>query len=351
VARSVADAVAVTVSSGEAHLLANTREVNPETYEAYLRGMHFLGKGTAEGLEKGMAFLQQAVDTDPADPLGYAGLASGYVILGHATGDAEYIRRAKAAARRALELDGSQAEAQATLAMVAMYIDWDWDAADEAFQRALELNPSQAELRIHYGALHTLRGDLERTLAEHDLARELDPLSPSVAVWQAEFLWPFGLYEKAEQAARTALELNPGFPHAHAWLGQTYLGLGRLDEALEHARIAAEGNPRWVPWLGRVLVAVGRLEEARVLLHELLANPGAGHTLVELAIFQAAYGDLDGAMATLERAHGIREIFMPWTGSWADLGDLTSDPRFQDLLARMNLEFVRPRLLAEAAEG
>ena len=158
-------------------------------------------------------------------------------------------------------------------------------------------------------------------------------------------------FAKAEEWARKAIELEPENDIGHLELTAALFEFRKFDEALEHARIAAEGNPRWAPWLGRVLVAVGRLEEARVLLQELLADSGAGHTLVELAVFQVAYGDRDGAMATLERAHEIREIFLPWIGSWADLGDLTDDPRFQDLLARMNLEFVRPRLLAEAAES
>lgn len=347
VAGSVAGAIAATVSTGETSLPAGTREVNPETYEAYLRGKHFIDKGTPESFAKGMAYLQRAVDLDPAEPLAYAGLAGGNVMLGHATADAEYLLRAKAAAQRALELDGSSPEAHAVQAMVAMYLDRDWDRADRAFRRAIELNPSQAEIHIHYAFLLVLHGRYAEAAAHVELARRLDPLSPSIAVFRAEFYWPLGRYEEAEEAALQALELNPGFPHAHAWLGQIYRRLGRHEEAVEHARVAAEGDPRWMPYLGIVLVEAGLRDEARALLEELVAT-AQDRILVELASFQAAYGDLSGAMATLERADEAREFYLPWIGSYFEFGELTGDPRFQEILARMGLEVVQPQLLAAA---
>ena len=349
VARSIANAIAVEVLPGEATRLAHTREVDPRTYEAYLRGMHHLKKGSPEGFEKGMAYLQEAVDIDPADPLAYAGLASGYVTLGHTSGDAEDFRRAKAAARRALELDDSHAEAQAALAEVAMYFDWDWDAAEDAFLKAIELSPSHAEVHAHYAWLHVLRGDWQEAFAEAELSQELDPLAPVFTSWLGELYWAAGRYDDAEEEALKALELNPGWARAHSDLGRAYLGQGRFEEAVEQSRIGAEKNPRWKPFLGNALVAAGRQEEARTLLEELLAAPEGQVNPAYLASFQAVFGDLDGALASLERGYEVRDGQMPWIGSWYELGDLTDDPRFQDLLARMNLEFVRPRAMAVGA--
>jgi TolB-like protein/Tfp pilus assembly protein PilF len=343
VARSIADAIAVEVLPGEATRLAHAREVDPRTYEAYLRGMHHLKKGSPEGFEKGMAYLKEAVDIDPADPLAYAGLASGYVTLGHTSGNAEDFRRAKAAARRALELDDSHAEAQAALAEVAMYFDWDWEVAEEAFLRAIELSPSLAEVHAHYTWLHALRGDWPEAFAEAELAQELDPLAPAFTSWLGELYWAAGRYDDAEKEARKALELNPGWARAHSDLGRAYLGQGRVDEAVEQFRIGAEKNPRWKPFLGNALVAAGRREEARTLLAELLAVPEGQVNLAMLASFQAISGDPDGALATLERGYAARDGLMPWIGSWFEFGELTDDPRFQDLLERMNLELVRPR--------
>ena len=346
VARSIAETIAVQVSPGEEARLATTRDVDPATYEAYLRGMHHLKKGSREGFEKGMEYLHEAVDIDPADPLAHAGLATGYVTLGHSSGDAEDFRRAKAAARQALEIDPSQAEAQAVLAEVAMYHDWDWDAAELAFQQAIELSPNHAEAHAHYSWLHVLRGDWEQAIAEAELAHELDPLAASFTWWLSGIYWGAGRHHDAEKEALKAIELNPDGSGGHRVLSLAFLGQGRTDEAVEQAQIGVEKNPQMKTNLGYALVAAGRMEEARALLEELVGAPEGQVDPVRLARFQAAFGDLDGAMATLEHCFEIQHGSMPWIGSWFDPGDLQHDPRFQDLLDRMNLEFVRTPALA-----
>jgi serine/threonine protein kinase/Tfp pilus assembly protein PilF len=339
-ARAIAETIAVQVSPGEETRLATTREVNPATYEAYLRGMHHLKKGTREGFAKGMEYLREAVDIDPADPLAHAGLATGYVILGHSSGDAEDFRRAKAAARQALEIDPSQAEAQAVLAEVAMYRDWDWDVAELAFRQAIELSPNHAGAHAHFSWLHVLRGDWEQAFAEAELAHELDPLAASFTFWLGGIYWAAGRLDDAEKVALDALELNPDGSGGHLVLSLTRLGQNRLDEAVEQVRIAARINPSWRPFLGYVLVEVGKLEEARALLEELVGAPEGQVNPVQLAWFQAAIGDVDGAMANLERGFEARHGSMPWIGSWASFDTLQNDPHFRDLLVRMDLEFV-----------
>ncbi|MCW8985213.1 MAG: tetratricopeptide repeat-containing serine/threonine-protein kinase [Thermoanaerobaculales bacterium] len=341
IARAIAAGIAVRISPEEESRLAASREVDPATYEAYLRGMHHLKKGSREGFERGMEYLHEAVDIDPADPLAHAGLANGYVTLGHTSGSAESFKRAKAAARRAFEIDPSLAEAQAALAEVAMYFDWDWDSAELAFQRAIELSPSHAEVHAHYTWLHVLRGDWEEAIAEAKISEELDPLAPAFTSWLGELYWSAGRYEEALAAAEKALELNPGWARAHIDRGRAYLGLGRIEEALAETRIGAEKNPRWKPFLGNTLVGAGHRKEAALLMEELLAAPEGEVNPVFLSSFQAVYGDLDGAMATLERGYETRDGLMPWIGSWFDYGDLQNDPRFQDLLDRLNIEFVR----------
>jgi serine/threonine-protein kinase len=341
IAGAIAKRIAVEVTPGEESRLASTREVNPETYEAYLRGMHHLKKGTRESFATGMEYLHQAVDIDPADPLAYAGLATGYVTLGHSSGDAEDFRRAKAAARQALEIDPTQAEAQAALAEVAMYHDWEWDAAEWAFEEAIELSPSQAEVHAHYAWLHALRGDWERAIAEAELSRELDPLAATFTWWLAGIYWGAGRYAEAEAAALNALDLSPAGSGGNLVLSMCHFQHGKIDEAVEQARIAVEKNPRWRPWLGVVLVKAGRFEEASSLLEELesasidqIGPPG-------LAQFQEVSGDLDGAMASLEWGFRSHHGSMPWIGSFQEFDTLKDDPRFQDLLARMKLEYVR----------
>jgi serine/threonine protein kinase/tetratricopeptide (TPR) repeat protein len=339
-ASAIAESIAVEISPGEKNRLSATRTINPETYEAYLRGIHHLKKGTSEGFAKGMEYLHQAVDIDPADPLAHAGLASGYVLLGHNTGDAEAFKKAKAAARKAVAIDENLAEAQTALADVLMYYDWDWEGAELAFERAIELSPSQAEAHAQYSWLHIIRGDVDRAVATAELAQELDPLAPVYTLWMAEIYRTAGRYEEALVEADKAFELNPGWSYVYYSRSKTYLDLGRFDDAVAEARLAAEAAPFWLPTLGIALTAAGQREEAGRLLEEMTAAPDRGYILVFFASFQALYGDLDGAIATLEKGYEIRDGLMPWIGSWIDYGDLRTDPRFQELLVRMNLESV-----------
>ena len=340
VARSIANAIAIEVSPQEDSRFSEAREVDPETYRAYLRGMHHLKKGGEGDFEKGMAYLHEAVENDPADPFAYAGLAQGYVMWGHdAVDGAEYFKRAKAAARRALQLDENLAEAHGALADAAMYHDWDWEAADRAFQRAIELNPSLAELHAHYAWFHVLKGDWAQAIAEGQLAQELDPLGPAFTSWLTELYLGAGRYDDALVENDKAFDLSPGWARAHADRGWALSAKGRFDEAYVEYQAADEMSPRWKAHYGRALVTGGRLDEAGRVLAELMAD-GLEAPPPALASLQALLGDLDGAMVTLEHGYETRNPLMPWIGSWYDFGDLVDDPRYQDLLHRMNLELV-----------
>jgi serine/threonine-protein kinase len=222
-----------------------------------------------------------------------------------------------------------------------MYNEWDWEAAEAAFRKAIDLNPSNAEVHAHYTWLHALRGDWEKGFAEAGLAQELDPLSPVFTSWLGELYWGAGRYEDAEREARKALELNPGWARAEGDLGRALLGQGRVEEALQHSVLGAR-VPFWRPLHGITLVRAGRMEEAGKLLEELLAEPAGALSPPMLASFQALYGDLEGAMASLERGLEVRDGLMPWIGSWFEYGGLVEDPRFQEMLKELKVELVRP---------
>jgi tetratricopeptide (TPR) repeat protein len=340
VARSIANAIAIEVSPHEESQLSSAREVDPETYRAYLRGMHHIKKGGQGDFEKGMAYLHEAVENDPADPFAYAGLAQGYVMWGHdAVDGAEYFKRAKAAAHRALELDENLAEAHGALADVAMYHDWDWEAADRAFRRAAEINPNLAENHAHYTWLHVLKGDVAQAIRHAKMAQELDPLGPAFTSWLTEVYLGAGRYDDALAENEKALELNPGWDRAHADRGWALVGKGLFDEAYVEYQIASENNPRWKAHYGLALIKGGRLDEAGRVLEELKASR-ADVPPPALAAVQALYGDLDGAMESLEHGYETRNPLMPWIGSWYEYVELVDDPRFLDLLDRMDLELL-----------
>lgn len=149
----VVDAIAQAIEMKLNLASAATRSVDPATYEAYLKGMFFLNQETVEGNEKGIKYLHEAVRLDPADPLAYAALAMGYVNIAHgpSPGKRDLYQRAEAAARQALKLDNTLAEAHTAIAEVRMYFDWDWEGSEKSFRHAIELNPNLATTRFNYG--------------------------------------------------------------------------------------------------------------------------------------------------------------------------------------------------------
>ncbi len=188
-----------------------SRTIDPKLYEAYLMGMFYVSQNNLKSFEKGLRYLHQAVEINPAEPLGYIGLAQGYVTIGHGGADEiDCYQRARAAAEQALKLDPHTAEAVGALAEVALYYEWDWKKAGELFQHSLELNPSLAMTHYHYAWYLALFDRLDEAIAEHKLARELDPLRA----------------------------LHTG------WLGQLYNYAGRYEEAIIEAKKDSGAKPR-----------------------------------------------------------------------------------------------------------
>ena len=167
VALAIAREIEIRLSPAEETQLAESRRVDPETYELYLRGMFHISGYTPESFEKGMALLHKAVARDPTEPLLYAQLALGYAQVGHGPGaPPDAFPKAIAAARQALALDPALAEAHGALAEALLYYEWDWPLAGVTFERALELNPNMAAVRGHYAYYHALFGRTEEALAE-----------------------------------------------------------------------------------------------------------------------------------------------------------------------------------------
>nr|NIP79515.1 tetratricopeptide repeat protein [Gemmatimonadota bacterium]NIQ54251.1 tetratricopeptide repeat protein [Gemmatimonadota bacterium]NIU74458.1 tetratricopeptide repeat protein [Gammaproteobacteria bacterium]NIX44432.1 tetratricopeptide repeat protein [Gemmatimonadota bacterium]NIY08650.1 tetratricopeptide repeat protein [Gemmatimonadota bacterium] len=184
VARSIAREVRVDLSADEQTRLGTARTVDPETYRAYLRGMHELSKGGPANYERALEYLHEAVARDPGDALAYAGLALGYANIGHGFAPPPGVwPRALEAAQRAVQLDPDLAEAHAALADVMVYHAWDWEGAARAFHRANELNPNLAMNRYHYAWFLYLLGRLDEAIVQHRLAKRLDPLTPLHTAW------------------------------------------------------------------------------------------------------------------------------------------------------------------------
>jgi serine/threonine-protein kinase len=344
VARAIARQIEITVTPDQEARLAARRPVNPETYEAYLKGMFHLNKMTPEGTEKGLAYLRQAIEKDQADPLAYGGLALGYVASAHGPGaPPDALARAEAAALKALELDETLTEAHAALAQIKLYRDWDWEAAEQAFQRALELNPNLTLTRAHYSWYLLLLGRTDEALAEMRRVQEVDPLTPLWLAWQGtQYLWT-GQYEKAIDEAKKSLELNPDFVVGLYVLGSAYAEKGMYEEAIKaHQRAGMLSRDRKSA-LGLTYAMAGRQDEARLVLAELEADPTTWDTWYIAQIY-AVLGEKDEAFRWLEAAYGPpHHPYVPWIRYPSAFKHLHDDPRFGDLLRRMNLpELIGP---------
>lgn len=336
VARTVAREIRVELTPREETRLATAPKVDPATYELYLRGTFFLNKSTPEDFAKGMDFLHQAVERNPADPLAWAGLAFGYITLGHGPAPPpDAWPRGRAAALRALKLDPDLAEGHAALADIRLYYEWDWEGAEKAFKRAFELNASDPFNHYHYAWYLALFGRMDEAIIEHKKARDLDPFFPLHTAWLGGLYWIAGRQEEAAAEALKSLEMDAGFAHGLYVLGEAYAAMGRFDEAVEVHRRMVTVAPDWKWALGRTYALAGRDGKARKIAAELedgAATPWSAYGLVTL---YAALRENDAAFRWLafEQPHA----WIPWIRVMPAYRPLWNDPRFEDFLKRLKL--------------
>lgn len=346
IARAVANSVKVKLQPQEEQAFAGARQVNPATYELYLKGMFHLSKGGPEHHAKGMAFLHEAVAQDPADPDAYAGLALGYVAEGHSTeARTDSMIRAKAAALRALRLDGLIAEAWTALACVQAYWEWDWENAFESINRALELNPSQSAAYFHRSWFLVMFDRLEESIEDHLSAQRLGPFEPPATGWLAELYRLDRQFDRAVEEAKKAIAMEPRYADAHFVLGLTYLDMGRNKEALASLRKAGEqvtafhGEEthgfRWAPAFA--YARMGKEAELRKLLEELKGRKATIWSAFWRMVVHANLGEIDEAYQWMERQP--HHVWVPYVrvANWPGFDKIRNDPRFPEALRRMNL--------------
>jgi TolB-like protein len=196
VAQAIAAEVQAELTPQEQSGLASSRTINPEAFEAYLKGRYLSNKGTGDGFNKSIEYFQQAIQKDPNYALAYAGLADAYNFFGFGYPDAppfkELARSARTAAMKALDLDETLSEAHAAMGFTNFLWDWEWKAAEKEYQRALELNPNNAIGYHRYAVLLLSVGRYDEALRNFQRAQQFDPLSPLINRWLVESLAPLG---------------------------------------------------------------------------------------------------------------------------------------------------------------
>jgi tetratricopeptide (TPR) repeat protein len=306
-------------------------------YEAYLKGRHYWNKRNAESLRKGIACFQDAIERDPTYPLAHVGLADSFLIAGFYSDipPKETFPRAKAAARRALELDDTLAEAHASLALANSLYDWDSPAAEKSFQRAIELKPAYPSAHQWYAEHLSATGRLDRALSESMCALELDPLSSVINSSVGWILYRARRFEEAVLQLRMALEWDSNFIPALFYLSLAHVQNSMPDEGVRVSERILSIHPEGgmvKANLARAYAMAGMKDEARALLAELssLAKRQYVQTYF-IAMIHLALQDYEQALDWLEKARSERSPWLVWLEVEPIFDCLREHPRFQEL--------------------
>ncbi len=342
VAQAIARQIQVKLTPHERANLAHARTVDPEAFEAYLKGRYHWNRRSGEGLDSATHYFKQAVAKDPNYAAAYSGLADCANIAGWYGYVAPKIggAQAKAAAQKALELDDLLSEAHCSMGWSLVNHDFDLVAGENEYHRALELNPNNPTAVEWHALVLMIMGLADEAEAEIDRAVRLDPLSPLLKTIAGEIAYYTSRNEKCQEMCRAALQLDPNFSIARWTIAASYVQQGKLEEAIAESedlvRITKRA-PFYVFVLGHCYGSAGRRQEALRLVEELQAISKARYVpQVWSAIIHASLGAKDDAIRYLEAAYREREVWMIYIRGFPWLRNLHGDPRFEDLVLRMN---------------
>jgi tetratricopeptide (TPR) repeat protein len=342
VAKAITQRVRLKLTPEQQVRLHQAREVNPEAYEAYLEASSF-DQGRHQEIKKAQSYFEKAIHEDPGFAPAYVGLARCYRNLGQFRwlSPEDAYQPAKRAARKALELDEKNCDAQGLLAWLSWRYDWDWQAAEREFSYALELCPNSATIHWQQAYFSGWSGRGAEALAQMAKTRELDPLLPYVLQGEALINYHLRNYKAMIEVGRRYVASDANSWLAHYLLGVGYEGSGQALEAIPEYQKAvelSEGDTDPAAALAHAYAATGRRAEAQKILHELQRQSETSYVSpYMIATVYASLGEKDETFEFLEKAHQERSSDLPYfLKTDLRMDSLRSDPRFQDLLRRMN---------------
>ena len=341
IARAIVQALAVRLAADAKRLVRGPADV--ASYDLYLKGRHLLNtRLSKESLGLAVRFFDEVIARDPAYAPAYAGLSHAHAyraVFAYARPHEAFVT-AKTAARQALALDDSLADAHVSLGHALFVYDYEWDAAEREFRRAIALEPANSTTRFIFAICLQDQGRFTEALAELEIARSIDPLAPFVGAVSGRVCVNARRPDDAIRHLRETLELAPELDVLHQQLGHAYLQKGMPAEAVAAMRRAAElSGPRDTAQLAYVLAVTGQHEEARTMVAELMEtathpNSQAFH----MAMAYAGLGERDEAFRWLEHGYTERASFMDGVRITPAFDSLHTDPRWRHLLQRMRLD-------------
>jgi TolB-like protein/DNA-binding winged helix-turn-helix (wHTH) protein/Flp pilus assembly protein TadD len=345
--RRIAREIAAVVGRRFAASTAGVREsrtVKPEAYDAYLKGVFAMGRGSYDGFRTAVAYFEEAVGSQPDFAEAYATLAQAqhqFLFTGPFS-PRDTMPKAAAAARKAVELDETLAPGHRTLGSVLHHFYWHWEEGDKELERARALS-SNAEDTSSAGIPALIRnGNFTEAIALSERARKNDPLSFNAYINVARARRAAGQYDQAIAETRRALEINPGQPRGHFVLGVTFVFMDRLNDAIAEfetaVRSAQGGNPRFQAYLGYAYAAAGRPLDARRILKALEARATQQYVSgFGIALIYDALGEKEPAIAAFERAYQDRAVEFSLMSEYPPFKTIEPDPRYQARMREIGL--------------
>lgn len=343
IVREISGKLRLNLTGRETKHFPRPNTVNAEAYHFYLKGRYFWNKRTAEWMKKGIECFEQALDCDPNYALAYSGLADSYISFATVgtLSTSGSIPKAKAAANKALEINGRLAEAHAALGFIESNYDWDWIAAEKHFNLAAETNPNYSIAYHWHGFCSIARRQFTDSIELMKQAQKFDPLSPIISVACG---LPYYFMRRTERSIKIyleALETNASFFPAHVYLGMAYEQNGQYEDAFAEAQKALSYTPDStfaLASLGYIYAVSGDEEKARETIEHL--NRESHKRYVSpygMAELYAGLTEKEQALTQLEKAAAERSWWLIFAGVNHRFDNLRDEPRFQEILRKMNL--------------
>ena len=342
IAKDVSSKLKTKLSGADETKITKAATTDPEAYQAYLKGRYYWNRRTAENIRKAIEQFKIATDRDPNYALAYSGLGDCYAVLSQYAGTptTETMPKAKTYAERAIALDGQLAEPHATLGSVHR-ASWEWAKAEKEYERALEIDPNYPTTYHWYSLLLKETGRSNDAEPVIKRARELDPMSSVIGINLAELYQSQHKHDVAIEILHKVLELDPSYAGAYEDLGISYVLMGRNAEALQAVDKALELGKRSSVGLGvagYVYAAAGKRTEALAVIKELETKYSRKEASgFDIASVYVGLSEKDKAFEWLEKDFQNRSGYLQFIRWLVNFEPLRTDPRFKDLLKRMNL--------------
>jgi len=341
VAKKIANEIKIKLTPQDKERLVSAPLVNTRTYEYYLIGRHYWNQRTMLSYKQAIESYKKALDHDSNYAPAYAALADCYFLLGEQGGIPQKEGRllSDSAIVKALRLNPNLAEAYASLGQWKLNYEWNWKESEKAFRRAIELNPGYALTYTWYGRMLGFAGRFEEALTQLYKAKELDPLSPVIVAYIGQVHIFAKQYKKAEEQLQQALKVHPNHPLILHNIGELYLAQGLYTKAIAPLKQSADTSvsAHYLAMLGCAYARANRKDEANQILNDLMKRSEQGLvSAFDIASVYLALGKKEEALSRLEKGYEQRDGWLKELKAWPWFDTLKNEPRYKDLMRRMN---------------